>query len=229
MAVSGSWDPLLGWKLSWHRHQVSSETLLREAIAVRLHIQDPTDEQAPFLHEKILELCQGATHGAGAFGFVTREGVDLLLRDEVFRRFAKRGTFSLVVGIDGVTDLRALASLQEASGGLPGLTTRVFYHDLPQPVFHPKFCWFRHRRRGFLVTGSGNLTARGLRANWEAFAVDELDVKETKALEIQWTRWVALHGARLRPLDDAEVLARVAQNVRRPARGRRGLAARRRS
>ncbi len=178
------------------------------------------DQESPSLHETILELCEGATHGAGAFAFATREGVDLLLRDDVFRMFARRGTFSLVVGVDGVTDVRALAVLQEASADLPGLTAKVFYHDLPRPVFHPKFCWFRHKRKGFLVTGSGNLTARGLRGNWEAFVVDELGVQEANALEAQWKRWVGLHGARLRHLDDGDVLARAALNVRRAMPGR---------
>jgi hypothetical protein len=37
------------------------------------------DPQAPFLQERILQVCEGATRGAGAFAFVTSEGVDLLL------------------------------------------------------------------------------------------------------------------------------------------------------
>ncbi len=185
---------------------------------MQLYIQDPADQQAPFLHERILKVCEGATRGAGAFGFVTTEGVDLLLRDEVFMRFATRGTFNLIVGVDEVTNRRALTALEEMSGELPGLTVRVFYHSLRQPIFHPKCCWFRHRTKGFLVTGSGNLTAMGLRGNWEAFAIGELQVDAANALEAQWMRWVEVHTADLRPLDDEDVLAQAARNVwrRRP-------------
>lgn len=188
-------------------------------ITMPLYIQDPTDQQAPFLHERILEVCEEATHGAGAFAFVTREGADLLLNDEIFRGLAARGTFDLIVGVDGVTNVRALMALQNMSRELPGLTVRVFYHDLfPQAVFHPKFCWFRHRTKGVLIAGSGNLTTRGLRGNWEAFAIVDLEVDAADALEAQWARWIEAHTAHLRPLDDENVLARAALNIqqRRP-------------
>jgi hypothetical protein len=147
--------------------------------------------------------------------------VNLLLNDEIFRGLAERGTFYLIVGVDGVTNARALMALQNMSHDLPGLTVKVFYHDLfPQAMFHPKFCWFRHRTRGFLITGSGNLTTRGLRGNWEAFAIAELDVNATDALETQWAQWIEVHAAHLRPLDDEEVLARAVLNIqqRRPPR-----------
>lgn len=187
---------------------------------MQLYIQDPTDQQAPVLHERILEACQGAAYGAGAFAFVTSDGVDLLLKDEAFKRFATSGTFYMIIGIDEVTNVKALTALREVSGELPGLTVKVFYHDLPQPMFHPKFCWFRHRTGGSLVIGSGNLTVRGLRGNWEAFAIGELEINAAIELEAQWTRWIEMHATRLRPLDDKNVLARAALNVprRRPAR-----------
>ena len=183
---------------------------------MRLYFQDPTDQEAPFLQERILELCEGATRGAGAFAFVTSEGVGLLLKDEVFKRFATTGTFYLIVGVDEVTNVRALTALQETSRELTGLTVKVFYHDdFPQALFHPKFCWFRHRRKAFLVVSSGNLTTKGLRGNWEAFAISELELTAADALETQWARWVEMHATHLRPLDDENVLARAALNVRR--------------
>jgi len=66
----------------------------------------------------------------------------------------------------------------------------------------------------FLVVGSGNLTVRGLRGNWEAFAICELEMDAADALETQWRRWIDMHTERLRPLDDEDVLARAALNVR---------------
>lgn len=182
---------------------------------MRLHIQDPTDPLAPFLHEKILEVCRGAIRGAGAFAFVTRDGVDLLLKDEIFMTFAVHGTFDLIIGIDEVTNVRALTVLQELSRDLPGLNVRVFCHNLGQPVFHPKFCWFRHKTKGFLVTGSGNLTGKGMRGNWEAFAIGQLDSGHADDLEAQWARWIEHHAGRLKPLDDPEVQARAALNILR--------------
>lgn len=182
---------------------------------MQLYIQDPTDQQAPVLHERMLEICKGATYGAGAFAFMTREGIDLLLKDEEFKGLATRGTFDIIVGVDEVTNVRALEALQEVSRELPGLTAKVFYHDLTQSMFHPKFCWFRHQTKGFLIVGSGNLTARGLRGNWEAFAIGELDLNAADALEAQWTRWVEMHTAHLRPLDDENVRFRAALNVQR--------------
>jgi hypothetical protein len=181
-----------------------------------LYIQDPSDLQAPFLHERILEVCQDATCGGGVFAFVTREGVDLLIRDKVFRAFATKGKFDLIVGVDDVTNVRALTALQRAADEMPGLAVRVFYHTLSTAIFHPKFCWFKHGSRAFLVAGSGNLTARGLRGNWEAFIVDELLAGPARELETQWVQWLNLHDAQLRPLDDAEVMARAALNIRLP-------------
>jgi hypothetical protein len=187
--------------------------------AMQLYIQDPTDQQAPIFHEKILEICDGAMRGAGAFAFATRDGVHLLLGDEVFRKFLGRGTFDLIVGVDEVTDSRALEALKEMSRESSGLRVRVFFHNLPLPMFHPKCCWFRHRTNGFLVAGSGNLTARGLRGNWEAFAIAELDAKSMDALEAQWKRWVGMHTKRLLSLDDKSVLDRAALNVRKRREG----------
>ncbi len=191
---------------------------------MRLYVQDPTDSEAPYLHETILELCQGATRGGGVFAFVTSEGVDLLLRDGAFEKFVTKGTFELIVGVDDVTNVRALGAIRDASQEFPGLRAKVFYHDLPQAVFHPKFCWFRHRTKGFLIAGSGNLTARGMRGNWEAFAIGELKTADADALEAQWARWIEAHAPRLRPLDDQDVLARAAQNIRQ--RRPRGIAPR---
>lgn len=186
---------------------------------MRVYIQDPADPQAPLLHERILGVCEGAARGAGAFAFVTRDGVELLLRDEVFQSFATRGRFDLIVGVDEITNVRALDALEEACQALPGLQVRVFFHNLAGATFHPKMCWFRHRSRGFVVVGSGNLTLRGLRGNWEAFSVAALDRSLANNLEAQWARWVNLHTGWLRPLNDPAVRARAALNVpqrRRP-------------
>ena len=182
---------------------------------MKLHIQDPTNPSAPFLHEKILELCQGATRGGGAFAFVTSDGVKLLLQDEVFKKFAAASSFELIVGVDEITNEKALKALKDTSTELPKLDVKVFWHDRPQSIFHPKFCWFRHKTKSYLLTGSGNLTARGLRGNWEGFGIGEMGGDSVAALEKQWADWRLFHQNRLKPVDDPAVVARAAQNIRR--------------
>src|SRR5438445_5155107 len=108
---------------------------------MQLFLQDRADPQAPSLHETILELCERATRGGGAFAFATRDGVDLLLKDQAFRAFATKSEFELIVGVDEITNVKALNALQEASTELPKLKVKVFYHNLAGSLFHPKFCW----------------------------------------------------------------------------------------
>ena len=184
---------------------------------MKLHIQDPADPGAPFLHEKILELCQGAARGGGAFSFASSDGVNLLMKDEVFRAFLKGGSFELVVGVDAITNEKALATLKQATAELPKLDVKVFYHQRPQTLFHPKFCWFRHGSKNTLLTGSGNLTVRGLRGNWEAFGIGEVGGAGADSLETQWAGWRKVHESRLRAVDDPVVVARAAKNIRQPS------------
>ncbi len=184
---------------------------------MKLHIQDPADPQAPFLHEKILELCQGAARGGGAFSFASSDGVNLLMKDDVFRAFLKGGSFELVVGVDAITNEKALATLKQAAAELPKLDVKVFYHQRPQTLFHPKFCWFRHGSKNVLLTGSGNLTVRGLRGNWEAFGIGEVGGTGADSLETQWAGWRKAHESRLRSVDDPVVVARAAKNIRLPS------------
>lgn len=178
-----------------------------------LRIQDPKYPTAPSLHESLLEACKGALDGGGAFAFVSQGGVRLLLEDEVFKDFAANNRFDLVVGIDEVTNTKALDALREVEGACAGLTVRAFHHDLPNTIFHPKFCWFRYKTGGALITGSGNLTARGLRKNWEAFTVSVLNPDEVDETERQWKNWTDSHDAWLKSLDDPRVVARAEQNV----------------
>ena len=179
-------------------------------LNVQLHIQDPANPDAPFLHEKILELCQGATSGGGMFAFASSDGVKLLLKDEVFKKFAGAHKFELIVGIDEITNSKALQALKETSDELPKLDVKVFSHNRVQSIFHPKLCWFRHKVKSYLLTGSGNLTVRGLRGNWEGFGVGELGGDSANALEQQWADWRQFHVNRLKTVDDPEVVARAA-------------------
>ncbi len=182
-------------------------------------IQDPKDPVSPFLHESLLEKCEQAIGGGGAFAFATKEGAELLLTDEAFKKFLKKHPFDLLVGIDETTNVRALQALKQLTDEFDRLKVRVFHHDLPEAIFHPKFCWFRHKSGGFLVVGSGNLTRKGLRGNWEAYTVTELTSKGVEEIEKKWREWIDFHSIWLKAPDDERVLARAALNIWRAKSG----------
>jgi hypothetical protein len=177
-----------------------------------LYIQDPNDPKGTYLLEALLEGCDGAQAGGGAFAFVSTEGVKLFLEDEGFKSLAAKNTFELVLGVDGITNTKALKALQGASDVSSGLVSSVFLPGKAGTIFHPKFCWFRKPKGGVLITGSGNLTRGGLRWNVEAFTWEILSGGDIKALEQQWKDFRARSAARLKALNDAEVIERAKAN-----------------
>ena len=202
---------------------------------MELFIQDPNDDDTVYLVEEILQACDGACRGGGAFSFASAAGAKLLLSDESFVRFAAKNAFDLVIGVDAITDTKALDAIDEMAKTTAGLRARVFLHDLKGALFHPKLCWFRNEAGGSLVVGSGNLTVRGLRGNWEAFAAGALDATEADAVESVWTRWTQMNLEALVPLTDTRARAQAKKNgewaplgdkanVKKPGRGRGGEA-----
>lgn len=176
-------------------------------------IQDPDDSDGIYLVEALLEACQDASRGGGAFAFATAAGAKLFLEDETFLAFAVEHSFDLIVGIDAITNNEALNAITSAARGAPGLNVYVFLHERQDSLFHPKFCWFRTPLGGRLVVGSGNLTIGGLRANWEAFSVISLKKSEAKELENTWVRWIETHSALLLDPTDPRVTARASRNT----------------
>lgn len=183
-----------------------------------LRIQDPKYPTSPSLHESILDSSKSAIKGGGAFSFVSKIGVELLLKDEMFLDFMKNGMFDLIVGIDDITNDKTLQALHTLTQEVNNLQVRVFHHNFSGATFHPKFCWFRHKKGGILVTGSGNLTAKGLRGNWEAFTISTLSLDEINEIEQQWNDWTQSHLGWLKSPDDQAVIERAKLNKpkRRP-------------
>lgn len=62
--------------------------------------------------------------------------------------------------------------------------------------------------------GSGNLTEKGLRRNWEAFNVIEVSETEIKNIETQWNDWITHNSELLRSINDEEVILRVKNNAK---------------
>lgn len=177
-----------------------------------LYIQDPNDPKGTYLLEALLEGCDGAQAGGGAFAFVSTEGVKLFLEDEGFKTFAGKNSFDLILGVDGITNTSALKALEGAAAASSGLVPRVFLLGKPGTIFHPKFCWFRKPKGGVLITGSGNLTRGGLRWNLEAFTWEILSSGDVKSIEKQWTEFRTRSATRLKTLDDPEVIKRAKAN-----------------
>jgi hypothetical protein len=178
-----------------------------------LHIQDPEDPLSPYLLETLLTACTDAAAGGGAFAWSTSRGARLLIEDPTFTAFVGEHPFDLIVGVDSITDQNAIKTLIELAGRTPKLTIRIFLHERTGALFHPKYCWFRTGTGGVIVTGSGNLTVGGLRANWEAFSVETLTGADTRVLELQWDAWCRRHDARLLSPDDERVLERASKNA----------------
>ena len=180
-----------------------------------LHIQDPTDPNSDYLIDTLRDACKGATRGAGAFAFLSAGGVQLFLRDEAFKEFGDSGgAFALIAGVDAITDTKAIAALDAAKAVTPTLAANVLIPKHPRSIFHPKFAWFEKSNGGVLVTGSGNLTAGGLRWNVEAFSVTALTKSGVSALSDQWDAFTTRCATSLFATDDPHVVKRLEDNAK---------------
>lgn len=177
-----------------------------------LYIQDPNDPKGTYLLEALLEACDGAQAGGGAFAFVSAEGVKLFLEDKGFQTFASKNRFDLVIGVDAITNTKSLGAIDAASKVSKGLAPSVFVPAKSGTIFHPKFSWFRKRKGGVLIAGSGNMTRGGLRWNVEAFTWQILSTGDVKALEKRWEEFRHSNAMRLKALNDPVVVERAKAN-----------------
>ncbi|QIB68659.1 hypothetical protein Ami103574_04690 [Aminipila butyrica] len=178
-------------------------------------IQDPRYPNSRLLNEALLEACQPAIYGAGTYAFVSADGVRLLMDNPIFEQFMEDGTYHLIAGLDDITNLRTLAALKEYGDQFPQMRAEAFLHPTTGSTFHPKYSWFRYPRGGVLVLGSGNLTAKGLRRNTEAFVVQKLDEMEMQRVEQKWIDWLHYSRPYLKALNSPEVIAKAGENGRR--------------
>ncbi len=178
------------------------------------------------LLDEINSAAQNAERGGGVFAFASKGGIDKLLRAPNVQVMLNEGRpLDLIVGVDSITNADALAFLSDQIDKFGELTAKAFYHQYPGSTFHPKFSWFYSRGKLQLLTGSGNLTKRGLGqssgaprppGNWEAFAVQSLVGDEASSVLEAIEDWVQLHTeeGRIRPLDDESVMKRSMDNER---------------
>ena len=192
---------------------------------IALCLQRPGEDSGQLL-EVLLGAAGRAERAGGIFAFATADGIKALLGDDSLKTLLRAGRFTLVVGVDAVTDNKALDELDARSKQHPRLIARVLVHE-QRVLFHPKFSWFVSGRELTLIVGSGNLTVRGLRENWEAFTTIKLTGRRAKLLEGQIDSWLLAHAASLRLPGDATARLQAARNrgreldLKHPSRSRK--------
>lgn len=180
-----------------------------------LYIQDPSYSDSKQLLDAILECCRTAHAGAGAYAFVSADGINLLIGDPIFTAFLDHGQFLLIVGMDEITNTHSLDTLQHYMDTFPNLRVMAFLHNTTGSTFHPKFCWFDCGDHGFVITGSGNLTQKGMQRNREAFDVKTVTSEELAVIMQYWESWIESVRAFLLPLNNEVVIQRAEENIHR--------------
>lgn len=166
------------------------------------------------LHDALAAAATGAVGGVAAFAFATSSGVDILAAAPGFRSLLATGKFTLIVGLDAITDMGAVAALSTLKQELPNAKIKLFYHSKGGTLFHPKVSFFRRSAGGVCITGSGNLTVGGLRNNWEAYWVATIDEASALEVEASWKQWMDHHSENLLDLDDVRVAAQAKLNAK---------------
>lgn len=179
------------------------------------------------LLEAITAASENAKFGGGVFAFASKGGIALLLEAAHIQQMLEAGKpLHVIVGVDSITNAEALLYLQDQVTSYRGaLRAEVFLHDHPNSTFHPKFSWFGSPGRLTVITGSGNLTMRGLGqvsdvapapGNWEAFSVQVFQGEEADKAQKEIDDWVAFYrdSGILRSLGDPAVQQRAIENGR---------------
>ena len=176
--------------------------------------------------QAIGKAAQDADFGIGVFAYASPSGVNAFFEvPEIAALLKAKKKFHLIVGVDAITNASALLTINDfrAKFGTQTLTAEAFIHAHPTSTFHPKFVQFGKGKHLNLVTGSGNLTARGLGVasaanpapgNWEAFSSESLSGPEAQKVQLDVSNWLATNRANrfLRSLNDEEVQGKAMEN-----------------
>jgi len=165
------------------------------------YLQTPDGASPKLLAHILAELGPGKKAGA-AFAFASAQGVKLLAAEPALSKFLKASEFVVVVGLDAITDTRALDELKKLKASHPNFKPKVFLHKTAGSIFHPKTMWLKTDKGGIIITGSGNLTSGGLKSNWEAMAIEKLSTAEIDQAEKNWDAWLKVHSKQLLEVDE---------------------------
>ena len=181
-----------------------------------LYIQDPTYDNSSYLHEALISSCVDGIEGGGAYAFASKDGIELLIEDDNFKQFLKTGVFTLVVGMDDITNVYSIETLKRLQEKYTDhLIIKAYIHNSRGSTFHPKYSWFSNSNGGVLVVGSGNLTQKGLRQNREAYAIEKLTSEEIQQIISEWNTWLDHSKPFLFDIDEEIVQAYAEQNTER--------------
>lgn len=153
-------------------------------------IQDLDFSGSQSSDEVFLNASNNAIKGSGAFGFVTRDGLKITIEDPQFISFLKLYPFLLIVGVDEITNRKALERLSELQVSYPNLTVRVYFKPSSYTIFHPKAYWFQKSNGGVLNASSSNMTFKGLRKNTEIGLPIDVDKETIQRVENEWNTWL---------------------------------------
>jgi len=179
------------------------------------YIQDPAGLSGQLLHDTILTEATKSCEGGGSFAFATKGGIDLFFDSPEFKQLLSIGEYNLIVGMDAITNTKAIDALIYYQEKYPNLRVKGFYHKENGVLFHPKFTWFRNSENldeGSLIVGSGNLTPRGLRNNWEAYFATPLLKNQFKQTHDTWNNWLSSHAQFLLDLNDPKITEQAVKN-----------------
>lgn len=134
---------------------------------LEMRIQSPGGDIQ--LVDHLAEGAVGQNSGGALIAWATADGFNKFVERPEIAAVLTHGSFGLVVGIDSITNTRALDRFERALAEFPGLRIKVFVHSKPGTLFHPKCVWFCDEAGARIFVGSGNLTVAGLTRNWEAW------------------------------------------------------------
>ena len=156
-----------------------------------LCIQDPSYKESAYLHEALISSCVNGILGGGAYAFASKDGIELLIEDDNFKQFLKNGIFTLVVGMDAITNIYSIETLKKLQEKYAGhLIVKAYIHNSKGSTFHPKYSWFSYKKGGALIIGSGNLTQKGLRQNREAYSIEKYEDESFNEVISEWNNWL---------------------------------------
>lgn len=181
-----------------------------------LCIQDPSYKESAYLHEALISACVNGVSGGGAYAFASKDGIELLIEDDNFKQFLKNGVFTLVVGMDDITNIYSIETLKKLQEKYAGhLIVKAYIHNSKGSTFHPKYSWFSYEKGGALVIGSGNLTQKGLRQNREAYSIEKYEDEKFDDVVSEWNNWLNHSKMFLFDITDDIVYEYAIQNTRR--------------
>lgn len=179
------------------------------------YIQDPRNKDSRLLVDELVRCLEDSrvTSWKGMFAFASADGAIATLGSDSFQDFHSRGgDVSLLIGIDSVTNVKALEWLADFSSSRPRVQIEVFASRQPRTLFHPKFSFFSGDDYEELLLGSGNFTMGGLRRNYEAFLSHVREAGSPSLWTNQWTDFYAHNAESIGPIDD-EALERARSNA----------------